>query len=351
MSSVATSNPWCSRVRPWRRPSDRIALWQVASTLGLWIAAWTCSAWLWRRDPFLALTVVPIHAALMVRLFVLMHDCSHHSLFATRRANDLVGFWLGALFLTPHREWRRSHAIHHATASCLAKRNPGDIYTMTEDEYAAAPARKRLAYRLKRNPVIMLGLGPIVVFLIKQRFKGSLCAGRPHGRRWLQLQATTLSSLALGAGGCLLLGAAPFLTIWSLSFSIAGAAGIFLFYLQHNFHGAYYARDRDDYSFDLAGLVGASFLDLPGWAHWCTGNIGYHHIHHLDPLIPNYRLRACHRALFQDAPVKRLRIREAVGTLRLKLLAPGEPRMLTWSDWKRRQAQRTRGALSSARFQ
>ena len=332
-------NSWRSRVRHWRKSDNRIALWQLVSTAALWAGTWSLTWQLWLYHPVSALTMVPLHAVMMVRLFVLMHDCSHHSLFASRKANDITGFWLGAMFLTPHREWRRSHAIHHATASCLERRNTGDIYTMTEDEYTAASASRRLSYQLLRNPAIMLGLGPIAVFVIKQRFKGSLCEGMPRGRRWINLQATTLAAIALGTMGCWLFGASLFLTIWSLSFWLAAATGIFLFYVQHNFRDTYYARDRHEYSFDLAGIQGASFFDLPRWAHWCTGNIGYHHIHHLDPLIPNYWLPQCHHTVFEHAPVRRLGIREAIGTLRLKLLVPGEPRMITWQEWKQRRTR------------
>ncbi len=282
----------------------------------------------------------------MIRLFVLMHDCSHHSLFRTKWANDWVGFWLGTLFLTPHREWRRSHAIHHATSNCLERRNTGDIYTMTEAEYLAAPRQHRWAYRIVRHPLVMLGLGPIAVFLVKQRVKGSLCEGLPRGRRFVNVHATTVVAITLAAIGCYLLGTNMVLTIWGLSFWLAGAVGIFLFYMQHNFDGIYYAQGRQDFSFDLAGVEGASFFDLPAWAHWCTGNIGYHHIHHLDPLIPNYRLPACHRALFNESSVKHLSVWEAVQTLRLKLLLPEEQRMITWHEFRDRQNRPLTGGLT-----
>jgi omega-6 fatty acid desaturase (delta-12 desaturase) len=172
---------------------------------------------------------------------------------------------------------------------------------------------------LIRNPLIMLGLGPIVVFVIKQRFKGALCEGMPRGRRWIELHATTVAAIALGTAGCWIFGAAMFLTVWSLSFWLAGATGIFLFYMQHNFDGAYYAQDRRDYSFQQAAIQGASFFDLPRWAHWCTGNIGYHHIHHLASRIPNYKLRRCFRDLPELHEVTRLSILNSMRCATLKL--------------------------------
>lgn len=330
-------NHWRTRVQPWRKPDDRLAWWQLTSTGGLWIIVWIVTGQVESRFGMWAILLVPLHSVLMIRLFVLMHDCSHGSFFHSRRTNEIVGFWLGALFLTPFREWRRSHAIPHATASCLERRNRGDIYTMTEAEYNAASRFERWKYRMMRNPLIMLGLGPIVVFGIKHRIKGSLCEGMPRGTRWIRLQATTLTSFALGLLGCWILGTRVFLTIWLLSFWLAAAVGIFLFYMQHNFEGVYYARERGDYSFELAGIEGASYFDLPRFAHWCIGNIGYHHIHHLDPVIPNYRLSDCHEACFQTASIKQLGFRVAIGTLRLKLFVPDEQRMITWSEWKSRQ--------------
>lgn len=336
-STQSKTDSWRNRVRPWRRPDDRIAAWQLVSTFALWLLVWLLTVALWRNHPLTGCVLIPVHSVFMVRLFVLMHDCSHHSLFRSKRANDWIGFWLGTLFLTPHREWRRSHAIHHATSNCLQRRNAGDIYTMTEEEYLAAPSWRRLAYRAIRHPAIMLGLGPIAVFIIKQRLKGSLCEGLPHGRRLINVHATTFASLMLALLGCYLLGTGLFLTIWGASFWLAAAVGIFLFYMQHNFEDVYYAYDREDFSFDLAGVHGASFFDLPAWAHWCTGNIGYHHIHHLDPLIPNYRLPDCHRSIFDEGSVKHLSIRQSMETLQLKLLLPEEQRMITWREFRERR--------------
>ena len=217
------------------------------------MTVWVVTIALWRYHALAAFALIPVHSLFMIRLFVLMHDCSHYSLFRTKWANDWVGFWLGALFLTPHREWRRSHAIHHATSGCIDRRNTGDVYTMTEAEYLAAPLWRRWAYRAVRNPVVMLGLGPFAVFLIKQRLKGSLCEGMPRGRRFFSVHVTTMVSFLLVALGCWGLGTTFFLTIWGVSFWLAAAVGIFLFYMQHNFEDVYYANSREDFSFDRAG--------------------------------------------------------------------------------------------------
>lgn len=297
-----------------------------------WLVTW----WLWQHQTSLALFLVPLHALLMVRIFVLMHDCSHHSLFTHKWANDVVGFWLGAMLFTPHREWRRSHAIHHATAGCLDRRNTGDIYTMTEVEYRNGSPLRRWGYRMIRNPVVMFGLGPFAVFLIKQRVKGSLCEGLPRGRRFWSVHLTTLAACLLLFLACRAAGATMFLIVWGLSFWCAAALGIFLFYMQHNFEDVYYAIDRREYSFERVGLEGASYFRLPGWMHWFTGNIGYHHIHHIDPLIPNYRLPDCHRVLFQDSDVRQLSFWQAIETLRLKLIVPEEGRMISWEEFRRR---------------
>lgn len=290
--------------------------------------------------------LVPLLALLSVRLFVLMHDCSHHALFKNKRLNDLVGFWLGVLVLTPHREWRRSHAIHHATAANLQRRNWGDLYVLTVAEYDQLPRRERVAYYLRRNVLVMCGLGPWVVFLFRQRFHGSLCEQKPHGRRSLNVHLTSLTAVTLFLLAGWGLGWAFMLVIWGLSFWLAAAVGIWLFYVQHNFEEVYYAHNQRDYSFEKAALEGASFLRLPRWLHWFTGNIGYHHVHHLDPRIPNYHLPACHERLFASHSVPTLTLWTGLRALRLKLYDTDTEQMVGWREYSGMVKRRTAGNVT-----
>ena len=244
------------------------------------------------------------------------HDCGHGSFFASRRANDVLGWILGVVTLTPYTFWRGSHAAHHASTGNLDRRGVGDITTLTLPEYRALPAWRRLNYRLYRNPLVMFGAGPAWVFLIQHRIP----TGNPfrRWRDWLSILGTDAALAAVLATLMLTLGPLPVLLGWLPAILLAATMGLWLFYIQHQFEDAYW-EFQPRWEFREAALRGASFYDLPRFLHWVTGNIGFHHIHHLSSRIPNYRLRECHEAnpAFHTAP--RLTLRGSLKCARLAL--------------------------------
>ena len=262
------------------------------------------------------LLLVPVAAFLVVRLFMFQHDCGHGSFFPSRRMNDLLGGVLGVLTLTPYASWRGDHAIHHASAGNLDRRGIGDVTTLTLDEYLALPPWRRLAYRLYRHPLVMFGIGPTWLFLISQRIP----VGSPR-RRWRDWLSVLGTDAALVGGAVLLvvlLGPLPLLLGWLPVVLLAATIGIWLFYVQHQFEDTYW-QPKPSWDFAAAAVQGSSFYDLPRPLHWLTGNIGFHHIHHLSSRIPNYRLRACHEANPELQAAPRLSLRHSFRCTRLAL--------------------------------
>ena len=242
--------------------------------------------------------------------FVLVHG----AFFASRRTNDIVGSVLGIVTLTSYADWRKHHAIHHATSGNLDERGIGDIDTLTVCEYLAAPRRDRLIYRIKRHPLVLFVVAPAFQFFVRQRFPGPLATRRERVGVAGSTLAILIGLLVIRQAGAL----AQFLLVSVPMAWLAAAIGMWLFYVQHQFEATYWKRS-DGWTFESACLVGSSFYDLPAWLHWCTGNIGYHHIHHLSPKIPNYRLRACAEALSVASIENRVTLVQSVRCMRLAL--------------------------------
>ncbi len=250
----------------------------------------------------------------LVRIFIFFHDCAHNSFFASSRANRIVGYICGILTFTPYDDWRRSHGIHHGTAQDLDRRGTGDVPTLTVAEYLAAPKRARIAYRLYRNPFILFGPVPLIYFMIRLRFPNK--AARKRERNSVIL--TDLAILAIiGIAGSTI-GLGTYFLIQLLTMEFAATIGVWLFFVQHQFEGVYWARHEN---WDPLGvsLRGASFYKLPGILQWFTSNIGFHHAHHLRPLIPNYNLPQFYNAVPALQAVNPLTIRRSLKSLRLNL--------------------------------
>ena len=282
---------WKGIVSRYVQASTGRAVWQIVNTLVpyslLWYLMYLSLAYPWWTTMLLAI----LAGAFLVRLFIIFHDCGHGSFFASRTANDVVGVVAGVLTFTPYYHWRWEHSLHHATSGDLDRRGTGDIWTMTVQEYLESSRWRRFAYRLARNPVILFVIAPLFLFLVRQRFPSSK-AGRRERRSVI---GTNLALLGMAAALGALFGPRAYLGILLAMVGAAGSAGVWLFYVQHQFEGAYWER-RADWDYTSAALRGSSYYKLPRILQWFSGNIGFHHIHHLSPRIPNYNLERCHRA-------------------------------------------------------
>lgn len=305
---------WRQVVAAYQCPDLKRSLWQVANSVIPYLVLWYVAFRLLEVSYWLTLPVVVLAAGFMVRVFIIFHDCGHGSFFRSKRANDITGFITGVLTFTPYDEWRTEHARHHATAGNLDKRGVGDVWTMTVKEYREASFLKRAAYRIYRNPVVLLGVAPLYVFLIEQRIprRDSSLQAR------LSVHLTNLALVVIFAVLFSTFGVLKTLLVGVPLLATAGAAGIWLFYVQHQFEGVYWERhDRRD--FVAAAMEGSSLYDLPLVLRWFSGNIGFHHIHHLAPRIPNYRLPKAFREQPLLQQVDRLTLWSSLRSLRLRL--------------------------------
>jgi omega-6 fatty acid desaturase (delta-12 desaturase) len=315
-------------LKPYQNPSLRRSVWEILSTalpfLLLWVADYVCidRGWWWG----IALSLPA--AALLVRLFLIQHDCGHHALFRSAAANNWVGRVIGVLTMTPYEYWRRTHAIHHATSGNLDRRWLGGIETLTTAEYRALRPLGRLGYRLYRHPLVMLGLGPAYMFLLQHRVPIGVMRER---WAWRSALGTNLALLGL-AGGLLLLGGPTALLLTHVPIVLCAATiGVWLFYVQHQFEGAYWARN-EQWSPVEAAIKGSSHLVLPAPLRWLTANIGAHHVHHAASRVPFYRLPDVLRRekLFQEA--RHVGIRESFSCLRLSLWDESTGRLVSFRE-------------------
>ncbi len=262
----------------------------------------------------LSLPIGVLAAGFLLRTYILFHDCSHGSLLPSKRANVWLGTVLGLLVYAPFSSWRHNHAVHHATAGDLDRRGVGDVPTLTVAEYSSRPWRGRLGYRLFRNPLVMFGLGPIAAMIIGPRIVPR--GARPRIRR--SLIGTNIALVVLIGGLCALIGWRDFLLVQAPTAMLAGSVGIWLFYVQHQFEDTYW-QDAESWSYADAALRGSSHLKLGRVLQFFTGNIGLHHVHHLNSRIPNYNLQRAHdeNPMFHQVPT--LSLWDGLRAVRLKL--------------------------------
>ncbi|AAP26818.1 fatty acid desaturase [Bacillus anthracis] len=289
-------------------------MWQLINTVVPFIILWYLAYKSLSVSYLLAVVPSLLAAGFMTRIFIIFHDCTHYSFFKSRRANRIVGTCMGVLTLFPFDQWGHDHAIHHATSGNLDKRGTGDIWTLTVDEYVAAPLRLRLAYRLYRNPFVMFGLGPIYVFLLKNRFNRKGARQKERMNTYL----TNIIIVAVVAILCWAIGWQSFLLVHGTIFLIAGSVGIWLFYVQHTFEDSYFEEDKD-WEYVKAAVEGSSFYKLPKILQFLTGNIGFHHVHHLSPRVPNYKLEEAHNNTLPLKNVPTITLATSLRSLRFRL--------------------------------
>ena len=333
ITSIDTQQ-WTRRLAPYREPNLGRSIFEIAVTLlpfaGLWGLAWAAIHY-----GYWQLSLLPslVAAGLLVRLFMIQHDCGHGAFFRHRRLNDWVGRALGVLTLTPYDAWRRAHAIHHAGAGNLDRRGIGDIDTLTVGEYRALTAWGRLRYRLYRNPLVMFGIGPAYLFVLRHRLP--LTPERNRREAWISAMATNVAVVAAAAGLIWLVGTGPFLLVQLPITLAAGVAGVWLFYVQHQFEKTYWS-ENGEWSPQEAALHGSSHYDLPGVLRWFTANIGIHHVHHLSSRIPYYRLSRVLRDHPELRGVSRLTLWQSLGCVRLALWDETQKRLISFREARRK---------------
>jgi omega-6 fatty acid desaturase (delta-12 desaturase) len=320
---------WNAIVARYRQPITRRSVWQLVNTavpLGiLWLAAY-----LGLRLSYAVTLALAVPAALfLVRLFIIQHDCGHGSFFRSQRANDLIGGVIGVLTLVPYAYWRKTHALHHATSGNLEHRGFGDIDTLTVDEYRGRGRWGRLQYRLYRHPVTLFALGPVWQFVLRHRIP--TIVPRTWRRERRSILRNDIALAALVTAMCVAVGWRAFLLVQLPVTLLAGAVGVWLFYVQHQFEDTYWEHE-ERWEFAAASLKGSSYYHLPRILQWATGNIGLHHIHHLSSRIPNYRLQEC----FDENPVfKRvteMRLLESLRCVRLALWDEAKGKLVSFRE-------------------
>jgi omega-6 fatty acid desaturase (delta-12 desaturase) len=324
---------WRERLAPYARADDRRALLCLATSVAPYLGLSVAMYLLLGVSYLLALVLVVPAAVCLVRTFIVFHDCTHGSFLRSRRANAWLGVATGLLIYSPFVRWRHDHAVHHASSGDLDRRGTGDVRTLTVAEYHQLPRRGRLGYRLLRNPFVMFGLGPIVAMIIGPRIVAR--DARPRMRR--SVIATDLALAAIVGILCWLIGWRAYLLVGGPPALLAGSIGIWLFYVQHQFEDAYW-ESSEGWSYADAALRGSSYLKLPALLRFCTGSIGYHHVHHLDARIPNYNLRRAHEenAIFHAVPT--LSLRDGLHAVALKLWDEDDGRLVTFAEARRRAA-------------
>lgn len=315
-AGAAAPQRWSARLASYREPDLARSVWQLASTAALFMASWALAYWSLGVSYWLTLALAVPTAFMLVRLFIIQHDCGHGSFFRSSRAADAVGSVLGVFTLTPYAYWKRAHGIHHATSGNLDHRGVGDVETLTVDEYLSRTPRQRFAYRVYRNPLVLFVVGAVVHFVIKHRLPAIAPRDWTRERRSILWTNAALASLV----GAMVwwIGLEAFLLVHAPVTAISCSVGVWMFYVQHQFEPTYWEHDPD-WAYDAAALEGSSYYVLPRILQWLTGNIGLHHVHHLNARIPNYRLQRVIEEHPDLCRVTRITLRESLRCVSLKL--------------------------------
>jgi len=329
---------WVDMVAPYRQSDTKRSLWQLGSTFTLLVLSWAAmyvslAAGFWWVTMILALPAI----GFLTRLFIIQHDCGHGSFFKSRKANDFVGSVAGVFTMTPYHHWRKRHAIHHATSSNLDERFIGDVPTWTVDEYLEKDKWDRLKYRIFRFPPTLFILVPFAVFFIGNRFPSSVAKKKERrGILWTNIAIAVMWAIII-----LIVGWKAFLLVHIPVMWLTASFGMWLFFVQHQFEDTYWEH-REDWDYTYAALRGSSYYKLPKVLQWFTGNIGFHHIHHLSPRIPNYSLEKCHNEnpIFQN--ILTMTLRTSLETTFLSLWDKNQRKLISFRQLRSLQRAEVR---------
>ena len=330
---------WQPLVAEFTKPSAWRASWQLLNTVGVYVGLWVAMYFAKDVSWWLTMGLAVLAGAFLIRIFIFQHDCGHGSFFKSRRANDFWGWITGALTFTPYGRWRREHAIHHASSGDLERRGIGDIWTMTVQEYLESTKLERFAYRFSRHWIVLFVIAPLWLFLYRER----IFQKNPKPGENTAIMILNFVLLGMAIGLSMVFGFLTYLIVQLTALIVAGGIGIWLFYVQHQFEDAYWESGEEWDYFDAA-IKGSSFYKLPKVLQWFTGNIGFHHIHHLSPKVPNYNLERCHRAHAMFNEVKPIRLFESFKTLSLGLWCEKTSKLITFGALKQQLREQRAGA-------
>lgn len=319
-------------VKPFTNANHRKSTIQLMNTLPPLFLSWILAYISFSFSIWLSLGLSIIAAGFLVRTFIIFHDCTHGSFYRNKKRNNILGTITGILTLFPYEKWKREHAIHHASSSNLDKRGIGDIWVMTVDEYNEASKWQQLAYRLYRNPFVMFGLGPLYLVLFTNRI--NIKGAKPREKR-----NTYLTNLVILFVFVLLIatqGIGAFIVVHGISSYLAAALGIWLFYIQHTFEDAYF-EEESEWNYVKAAVDGSSYYQLPKLLQWLSGNIGYHHVHHLAPRVPNYNLEEAHISTPPLQHATTITLKTSLDSLRYRLYDPRQKAFITFKEFKRQK--------------
>jgi omega-6 fatty acid desaturase (delta-12 desaturase) len=337
--SATKSKPaWVDAIKPYQVPDHWKSTWQLINSVVPYFAIWVLMYYSLSVSYLLTLALAFLNALFMMRIFIIQHDCGHNSFFRSTKLNDFVGGLLGVITLTPYHHWRRSHAKHHANSGDLDFRGIGDIMTLTVGEYAALPWWRKFAYRFYRSPFVKFVISPTLLFVVLHRF--SFGSDPKEKRERESVHRTNIALAAILIGLSAWIGFKETIMIW-LPIEVFGASiGVFLFYVQHQFEDTYW-RWHEEWDYTEAALRGASFFKMNKVAQWFSGNIGFHHVHHLSPKIPNYNLERAHyeNPIFHQ--VETITFLTSFKTIFLHLWDEQTHKLISWADYHRLQRQRT----------
>lgn len=322
-------------ISAYRKPDLKKSVWQIVNTTIPYLVLWVVMIYLSTISWWLVLPLTILASGFVVRAFIIFHDCGHGSFFKSEYTSDLVGSIMGILTLTPYYWWHSAHKIHHGTSGNLEKRGVGDVWTMTTEEYWNASPRQRFIYRLYRNPIMLFFIGGPFSFIVMNRF-----TRKKHSRKEkLSVYATNTGIIAVGLLVTAFAGLKTYLIIQGLTMYFAAVAGVFLFYVQHQFDDVHW-YDDENWDYNTVAVSGSSFFKLPKVLQWFSGNIGFHHIHHLSSGIPNYNLEKCYKENPEFQNVKPITLWKSFGTYKLKLWDAVSQKLVTFAE-----ARKTRAAL------
>ena len=323
------ANPWMvinKNIEKYQKPSVGRSIWQIVNTFIPYIGLWVLIVYSLSVSYWLTAFLIILAAGFLVRLFIIFHDCGHGSYFKSQKVNRTVGMFFGILAFTPYDKWHNQHLRHHGSVGNLDKRGVGDVWTMTKEEYAAASKVEKFKYRTYRNPIVMFGLGSLYVFLIQNR----LTQKGMTQKEKLNVYFTNMALLLIFAVMSLAIGFGTFVILQLSILYIAAISGLWLFYLQHQYEDVNWFRNKE-WNYRTVALEGSSFVKFPKLLQWFSGNIGFHHIHHLNARIPNYYLSKCYRENTIFKEVKPVTFIMSLRSLKLRLWDEQIQKMVTFS--------------------